>query len=45
MTPAKAAQSLIDKIPNAQVFRVDAGHSLMSEAPIEVLKALKQALL
>lgn len=45
MTPLKAAQSLIQALPNSQVFPIEAGHSLMSEAPIEVLKALKQALL
>jgi pimeloyl-ACP methyl ester carboxylesterase len=45
MTPAKAAQSLMNQMKEPQVFQVDAGHSLMSEAPIEVLKALKQALL
>lgn len=45
MTPAKAAQSLMNQMKEPKVFQVDAGHSLMSEAPIEVLKALKQALL
>ncbi|HQR19615.1 MAG TPA: alpha/beta hydrolase [Burkholderiaceae bacterium] len=41
MTPPKAAQSLIDATPDSTVVRVaGGGHSLMSERPDAVLKAL-----
>ena len=40
MTPPKAAQSLILKAQNATVVQLTAGHSLMTEAPDGVLKAL-----
>jgi pimeloyl-ACP methyl ester carboxylesterase len=42
MTPARAAQSLIEACADATVVQVDGGgHSLMSERPEEVLAALK----
>jgi pimeloyl-ACP methyl ester carboxylesterase len=41
MTTPKAAQSLIDKAPNARVARVSGGHQMMTESPEEVLQALK----
>ncbi len=41
MTTPKAAQSLIDKAPQARVARVSGGHQMMTESPEEVLQALK----
>lgn len=41
MTPPKAAQTLVQSAPNASVAQVNAGHAMMSEAPEEVLAALK----
>jgi pimeloyl-ACP methyl ester carboxylesterase len=42
MTPPKAAQSLVDGFKGkAKLIRVNAGHSLMTEAPEEVLAALR----
>lgn len=42
MTPLRATKSLRDAIPSAEVVEVDAaGHALMSEAPDEVLDALR----
>jgi pimeloyl-ACP methyl ester carboxylesterase len=40
MTPPKAAQSLINQAAHAQVVKLKAGHSLMTEAPEAVLHAL-----
>ena len=40
MTPAKAAQSLIQKAAHAQVVLIDAGHQMMTEAPDAVLSAM-----
>jgi len=40
MTPPKAAQSLISQAAHAQVVKLKAGHSLMTEAPEAVLHAL-----
>jgi pimeloyl-ACP methyl ester carboxylesterase len=41
MTPPKAAASAIDAIKNSHVVRLkEAGHTMLSEAPDEVLKAL-----
>jgi pimeloyl-ACP methyl ester carboxylesterase len=41
MTPPKAAQAAIDAIANCKVVRLlEAGHTMPSEAPDEVLKAL-----
>lgn len=44
MTPPKAAQSLIDRCAQPQVVKLNAGHSLMTEAPEGVLQALKDFL-
>ncbi|MBU1360445.1 MAG: alpha/beta hydrolase [Gammaproteobacteria bacterium] len=44
MTPPRAARRLIDAAPNARVVTVEAGHSLMTEAPDAVLFALKDFL-
>lgn len=41
MTTPKAAQALIDQAPGATVVRVSGGHSMMTEAPEEVLAALQ----
>jgi pimeloyl-ACP methyl ester carboxylesterase len=41
MTPPKAAQSLVRAAHNASVVQVNAGHAMMTEAPEEVLAALK----
>lgn len=41
MTPPKAVQTLIEKLPSAKVVTVDgAGHALMAEQPDQVLNAL-----
>lgn len=41
MTPPKAAQAAIDAIANSKVIRLkEAGHTMLSEAPDDVLKAL-----
>jgi len=41
MTPPKAAQALIEAIPNARVASIGtSGHSLMAEAPDATLDAL-----
>ena len=44
MTPPKAALSLVSQAKNAQVVKLPAGHSLMTEAPDGVLQALKEFL-
>jgi pimeloyl-ACP methyl ester carboxylesterase len=44
MTQPRAARSLIAKTPGARVVTVKAGHQLMSEAPDEVLFALRDFL-
>ncbi len=44
MTPAKAAQALIDKASESKVVRVSGGHQMMTESPEEVLLALKDFL-
>jgi pimeloyl-ACP methyl ester carboxylesterase len=44
MTPPKAAQSLIGAAPQAKVVIVDAGHSIMTEAPDATLFALRDFL-
>ncbi len=44
MTPLKAGRALAAEIPGATLLTLDAGHSMMSEAPRETLAALKQFL-
>jgi pimeloyl-ACP methyl ester carboxylesterase len=44
MTPFKAGKSLAAEIPGARLVALDAGHSMMSEAPRELLLALKDFL-
>jgi pimeloyl-ACP methyl ester carboxylesterase len=44
MTPLKASRALAAEIPGAKLVVLDAGHSMMSEAPLEVLRALKDFL-
>jgi len=41
MTPQKAGRALAAEIPGARLALLDAGHSMMSEAPRELLGALK----
>jgi pimeloyl-ACP methyl ester carboxylesterase len=41
MTPFKAGKSVAGEIPGARLVALDAGHSMMSEAPRELLAALK----
>jgi pimeloyl-ACP methyl ester carboxylesterase len=40
MTPPKAAQAMINASPQASIVRVEAGHSVMTEAPDATLLAL-----
>jgi pimeloyl-ACP methyl ester carboxylesterase len=44
MTPFKAGQALAQSIPGARFELLDAGHSMMSEAPRQTLDALKRFL-
>jgi pimeloyl-ACP methyl ester carboxylesterase len=41
MTPLKAGKALAAEIPGAKLATLDAGHSMMSEAPRELLEQLK----
>ena len=41
MTPWKAGQALAARIPGAKLVSIDAGHSMMSEAPRATLEALR----
>lgn len=41
MTPMKAGKALAAEIPGAKFVTLDAGHSMMSEAPRQVLEALR----
>lgn len=41
MTPWKAGRSVAERIPHAKFVTVDAGHSMMSEAPRATLAALR----
>jgi len=43
MTPPKAAKGLIGAAAKSQVFTLPAGHSLMTEAPDGVLRAIQAA--
>ncbi len=44
MTPFKAGRAVADAIPGAKLVALDAGHSMMSEAPRETLAALRDFL-
>ena len=44
MTPWKAGKALADRIPGARFATLDAGHSMMSEAPRELAFALRDFL-
>jgi pimeloyl-ACP methyl ester carboxylesterase len=44
MTPFKAGRALASEIPGAKLVALDAGHSMMSEAPKELLCALRDFL-
>jgi pimeloyl-ACP methyl ester carboxylesterase len=44
MTPLRATQALLAKARGARVVHVAAGHALMSEAPDQVLFALRDFL-
>lgn len=44
MTPLKAGRALAAEIPGAKLVTLDAGHSMMSEAPREVLEHLRSFL-
>ncbi len=44
MTPQKAGRALAAEIPGAKTVALDAGHSMMSEAPRELLAALREFL-
>ena len=44
MTSWKAGKSVADRIPGSRFVSVDAGHSMMSEAPRAVLAALREFL-
>ena len=41
MTPFKVGRAMAEAIPGAKLVALDAGHSMMSEAPREVLVALR----
>jgi pimeloyl-ACP methyl ester carboxylesterase len=41
MTQSKGGKALADSIPGARFVALDAGHSMMSEAPRELLVALR----
>ena len=43
MTPPRAGEALAKRIPGARFALVDAGHSMLSEAPGQVLAAMKAA--
>lgn len=44
MTPFKAGRAVAAEIPGARLVAIDAGHSMMSEAPRELLSALREFL-
>jgi len=44
MTPFKAGRALAAEIPGARFVALDAGHSMMAEAPKELLRALREFL-
>lgn len=44
MTPWKAGKSAAERIPHARFVTIDAGHSMMSEAPRAALSALRDFL-
>jgi pimeloyl-ACP methyl ester carboxylesterase len=44
MTPLKAGRSVAERIPGARFVAIDAGHSMMSEAPRATLAALRDFL-
>ena len=44
MTPQKAGRALAAEIPGARLVTLDAGHSMMSEAPKELVRELKSFL-
>ena len=41
MTPPKAVRAFASAMPQAKLVELDAGHSMMSEAPRELLRALR----
>jgi pimeloyl-ACP methyl ester carboxylesterase len=45
MTSLKAGKALASEIPGARFVTLDAGHSMMSEAPRELLSVLRDFLL
>jgi pimeloyl-ACP methyl ester carboxylesterase len=44
MTPWRAGEALAKQVPGARFERIDAGHSMMSEAPAATLAALRRFL-
>ena len=44
MTPFKAGRALASEIPDARFVALDAGHAMMTEAPKELLRALREFL-
>jgi len=44
MTPFKAGRALASEIPHARFAALEAGHSMMSEAPRELLRVLREFL-
>ena len=44
MTPQKAGRALAAEIPGAKLVTLDAGHSMMSEAPRELVRVLREFL-
>jgi pimeloyl-ACP methyl ester carboxylesterase len=45
MTPAKAGKAVAAEIPGAKLVMLEAGHSMMTEAPRELLGTLREFLL
>jgi pimeloyl-ACP methyl ester carboxylesterase len=43
MTPPRAGEALAKRIPHARFVRVNAGHSMLAEAPRDVLAAMRAA--
>lgn len=43
MTPPRAGEALARRIPGCRLVRLDAGHTMLTEAPVACLSALREA--